>query len=801
MERRIPRPSETGRPRYRAVVLAVVLSVVPAILAAAAASAQSAGDLEAAFLESGDDAPWEILADEVNYDRTSDTYIAKGHVEISQLDKRLSADFVRFNHVTYDAMARGHVVLQVGADLLIGEAIDVNLRTQTGKVTDGTVFLAENHFYIQGDRIQKLGRDAYRIEGATVTSCDGDRPDWKITARKVDVTVEGYGVARHSAFWARSVPVAYSPLLVFPAKRERQTGLLFPEFGFSDRKGTFYIQPFFWAIDESSDATFYAEYMDERGLKVGGEYRYLIDEESRGTMMLDYLDDRRVDDGKGDDSEKWGYTGDNFLRTNSDRYWFRMKHDQGLPADFTARLDLDIVSDQDYLTEFRRGLTGFEDTREYFEGAFSRDIDDYTDTVRTNSLVASRYWDRFSLNSGAIWNDDVVARTDQPIVGQPDATLEDTSLHKMPFVEFDAIKQPIGQTRLYWDMSNEYAYLYSEDNSRGQRIDLYPRVYWPTKFWQFLSVEPSAGVRQTAWWINDYQDNVSGEADKDDTAYRLIYDLRLDTSTEVYRIFDVGGESIEAVRHSIRPRVVYEYIPDEDQDDLPGFFNINERGRARALDDGINRIDRRHLITYSLLQNLTAKIPRGSAGDPEAEDGPAPEAAQDYRYRTLGRLEVRQSYDVFEANEDDPDERRDPDRKRPFSAVRTDLDINPTPNLSFDGRVDWDPYENRFVQRDAAVTWKSERGDRIRGEYRYDEEVDEVIESAYGSITLKLPYSFTAYASHEQDLEADERIETVFGLVYQSQCWAVNVRYTEEEENREVAFMVRLFGLGELGNL
>jgi hypothetical protein len=29
----------------------------------------------------------------------------------------------------------------------------------------------------------------------------------------------------------------------------------------------------------------------------------------------------------------------------------------------------------------------------------------------------------------------------------------------------------------------------------------------------------------------------------------------------------------------------------------------------------------------------------------------------------------------------------------------------------------------------------------------------------------------------------------------------VNVRYTEEEENREVAFMVRLFGLGELGNL
>ena len=41
--------------------------------------------------------------------------------------------------------------------------------------------------------------------------------------------------------------------------------------------GTFYTQPFFWAIDEQSDLTYAPQYMSERGLKNDLEYRYVID--------------------------------------------------------------------------------------------------------------------------------------------------------------------------------------------------------------------------------------------------------------------------------------------------------------------------------------------------------------------------------------------------------------------------------------------------------------------------------------------------------------------------------------------
>ncbi|MGD8251592.1 MAG: LPS assembly protein LptD [Desulfobacterales bacterium] len=761
--------------------------------------AQDVDAFDSRLLDDESDSPWEIVADEVSFDQQTETYVARGRVEISRDDKKLSADFVRFNHITYDAEARGHVVLKVGDDLLFGEHLDINLKSQRGHLKDGTIFLADNHFYIQGDRIEKVGDASYRIDGAAVTTCDGKDPDWKITGRKVDVTVEGYGLVQHAALWAREMPVLYSPVMVFPAKRKRQTGLLFPEFGFSDRKGNFYNQPFFWAINDQSDATFYDDYMSERGHKVGAEYRYLIDDDSKGTAMVDYLRDRKEDDGT--NSDQYGYTGDDFLRENQNRYWFRMKHDQGLPLGVSARLDLDIVSDQDYLTEFRTGLTGFQETRAYFEDTFGREIDDYTETTRSNELVFSRVWERFSLNAGGVWNDDVVAR--QNLIEY------DTSLHRLPFIEFDAIKQPVFRSPLYWDMANQYDYLYSEDNSQGHRIDLYPRAYLPFRLWRHVAVEPSAGFRQTGWWINNYQENVTGESDKDQSQYRSIYDLRLDTSTEVFNVYHVGATSIDAVRHTLRPRAVYQFIPDKVQDDRPAFFAIDEDGKRSRLNDGINRINRRNRVTYALTQNVTARRKksgdRAGARDSEASGDVDPE----YRYRNLAYFELRQSYDIFAQRTNSTVNRKSGDQKKPFSNINADLELHPTENLRIDGKMQWDPYGSRAVTRNAAVNWTSSRGDELRAEYRYDEtkkddddvgnNENDVLETLIGSLTVKLPYHLTAYGSYEYDLETDDRIESIFGMRYESQCWAIDVRYTEEEDDKEVAFMIRLVGLGELG--
>ena len=129
------------------------------------------------LLEGKPDEPWHITADTINYDNATRRYVAEGNVRISRGGVRLTADRVRFDNRTMDASANGHVVLVSGKDVLIGDSIEINLQNQVGSVTNGTIFLEENHFYIRGEKIEKLGKAPMPPSGpAFPAATAGPRP-------------------------------------------------------------------------------------------------------------------------------------------------------------------------------------------------------------------------------------------------------------------------------------------------------------------------------------------------------------------------------------------------------------------------------------------------------------------------------------------------------------------------------------------------------------------------------------------------------------------------------------------------
>ena len=420
------------------VFAAVLLPLILIVVAPQPAFGQNFSSVAPA-----DDSPWHITADELNYIEAENVYVAEGDVVVEKGSRRIAADYARFDQETMEVLAVGRVVMTVGSDLLTADSVQINLATEQGIIRNGSFFLEKNNFHIQGDTLYKTGKDTYRADRATITTCDGDSPAWKITGRNLKVTVEGYGFARHATFWVKHIPVLYTPFIVFPVKLKRQTGLLPPQMGTSSRKGFEIIQPFFWAINQSADMTFYEDYMDLRGHKLGAEFRYVFSSFSKGAIMVDYLHDKKIDDGTGTSSEDWGYsdalgalageTGD-ILRPNHDRYWLRMKHDQELPAGFSADLDVDVVSDQDYLHEFKSGYTGFQDTKRYFNDEFGRDIDDYNDPVRLNRFSLMRRWSSYTFNTEFRWYDNVVSRRQGGT---------DTSVQRLPSIQFDGAKQPL----------------------------------------------------------------------------------------------------------------------------------------------------------------------------------------------------------------------------------------------------------------------------------------------------------------------------------------------------------------------
>ncbi len=732
--------------------------------------------------------PWHITADELNFDEVNQVYIATGNVIISKMDKQIVADKVQFSHKQMTALASGHVVMTVGKDIITADRLQIDLNTEQGNLQNGAFFLHKENFHIRGNQILKTGPDSYRAEKASLTTCDGEKPAWKITGRNLNITIEGYGYAHHAVFWIKSVPVFYTPFIAFPVKSKRQTGLLPPQMGISSRKGFHYNQPLFWAIHDSMDATFYDHYMQQRGNKLGAELRYISGPQTRGTLMVDYFKDQKVDDGKGDNSEDWGYddsldepneTDTDILRPNRDRYWFRMKHDQFLPGGFSAKFDLDVVSDQDYLKEFKSGYSGYNESDDYYNAEFYRDMDDYNDPIRLNRLNISRNWSRFNLSTEFRWYDNVINRQQED---------RDTTVQRLPFIRLDAPKQRLGSSPFYANMRNEYTYFYRQNTNshnsvlEDQRLDIYPRIYLPVDLKNYVTLEPSLGYRATGWQVVAYEDP-SDDQDKTEAHFRQLPDYQLDLSTEFFRIFNTQGESIDRLKHTVRPRIVYTYIPEENQSEFPHF-------------DSLDRIEKENKLTYALTNLITYRS-NLKPKKPTATTATLP----GYHYQQVLRLFLEQSYDFNEAAEDDPAEWRNTETKEPFSPVYGRLELTPRKYVSLLADGEWSPYEKTMISHSIAANLSDNRGDRLTVEHRYKEDIDDInqegLESIYARLRIAVTDALVLTAEYENDLYEDKEILASLGGLYKAQCWSFRLTFTREDDEEKFDFMIGLHGLGE----
>lgn len=696
---------------------------------------------------------WHISAKVVTYDDQRNLYIAEDEVVITGGKTRLEADYVEYSITTQDALAQGNVLLISGEDSISCNAMTINLQTQIGTINKGTIFIQKNNFYIYGENIRKTGRFTYSAERGTITSCSGDNPDWKISGRHIEVTVEGYGYATNTVLWGKEIPLFYSPFLVFPVKAKRQTGLLFPRISSSDRKGFEYEQPLFLALSRNTDATVYADYMSDRGVKTAAEYRYIFDTNTKGAIFFDFLEDDKKDDGTKDTS-LYSYS-TTPQRTNSDRFWFRMKHNADLPEGFKAKLDVDIVSDADYLQEFRDGFTGFDQTREYFEDTFDRGFDAYDDTTRKNWLNLSKSWSTYSFNLDAYWYDNINARRQNTA---------DTTLQTLPSIEFDSSKHQIYDSIFSWSFTSQFKNFYRQDTTstavKGKRLDLFPKFYLPLKPGKIFNFEPYVGLRETIWHTNGFTDPNGGT---DDFRTREMYTLGADLSTTLLRIFNPENAYAEKIKHEIIPQLQWSYTPHISQTEFPSF-------------DGVDRISEQNLLTWSVTQNL---ITRTTVENSSGESSPV--------YSDVAYLKISQSYDIKKERDN---------QSKPFSNIAVDLELDPCRYFSLETDLTWSPYDSHFKTLNSGGSIKDSRGDQFTAQYRYK---TDNTESLYSRVDIALTRELATYYSFEKNLKTNKTLETKAGLSWERSCWKASLEYSEVDAEKNITFLITLNGIGEFG--
>ncbi|MBP2679335.1 MAG: Organic solvent tolerance protein, partial [Deltaproteobacteria bacterium] len=128
----------------------------------------------------------------------------------------------------------------------------------------------------------------------------------------------------------RGVPVFWLPYAVFPVKLTRQSGLLMPSFSSSNSRGFTVSLPYYWAINQWSDATLTVEAMTERGVRPEAEYRFVPNRESEGAIRGSYFHDIK------DHEDRWRVYGQNVYHS----------------GDWTINGRVEIPSDNQYYVDF-----------------------------------------------------------------------------------------------------------------------------------------------------------------------------------------------------------------------------------------------------------------------------------------------------------------------------------------------------------------------------------------------------------------------------------------------------------------
>ena len=693
------------------------------------------------------DTPWEITANSLSYREKEGLYVAKGNVVFSKDALTLSSDEAVYNLKTGMAEVSGNVRFESGGDILQAERGVFNLKDQTGKIIKGRLFLKQNHFYINGDVMEKLGKDTYLLKHCRLTTCDGPNPAWSITGSEVSVTLEGYGKVKNAAFRIRDVPFFYFPYMIFPAKTKRQTGLLPPRFGYSERRGTDIEIPFYWVTSDQSDVTFYERLMTDRGFMQGIEFRYLTDNESKGVFLFDVLSDRieKKDMNNPDEVELSPYP-----RTNETRYWLRSRADHQLPLNLTARLDLDYVSDQDYLKEFEGGLTGFK-TRTDLYSESRRPVEETHSPTRRSALRISHDREDYSVQALASYNQ------------RPENPANDETPQPLGGLNFNILPRPLPKlpVPVYLSFDTDYDYVWRDFGQKGHRLSLTPEISYPIWLGPYLEFEPSFSFSKDLQWLDQPHENIDYQS-------RDAYQLQSRLSTTLERTFDFDWQNVKKLKHKIVPSLIYRYRGHKDESDYrPWFEPIDVEGKVNQ-------------FTFSIDNLLDARKEDGKGG---------------VTYTQLGTFSIMQDYNLDEARDGQTPWKGE----RPFGPLKGILTFTPLPNLNLDAEAHWDHYEDRISYTDLSLEFFIERSggkeDRFEIYYQNLEDGNKYLNYRFD---VNLMHGLSAGTSLTRNMSLDETVGSSFWLEYQFQCWGIRLITERLDEVSSVVVTFSFLGLGDI---
>jgi LPS-assembly protein len=825
------------KPALRKVAITALFAVIllPSVAPAASPAASARKIRVPATVPASHEEPVNVTGQKTIYDSKTDTFVVKGDALMTQGGTVLKADEIDIYRREHKARAIGNVHLIDPEVEMWATDGTIDMINET-MVLNNAKILAKQHIYrLEGKQITKLEGQTYKIQDGyfTTCGCEHGTPSWSISARQMDVNVGKTGTAHGATFDVAGYPVVKTPYAIFPADSDRHSGFLSGREGYSGLRGVQWLQPYYIAINKSSDAT--VAFDVETSQRIGGLAEYRL---SNGQDDYLWADGAFYNESIRSEANRVGDVTDTQLADPHipvDRYGIIAMARQHLTDNLIAYGDTVSVSDSLYLRE----MDVWTLSRGFSTNSFGSLVNAPSDFG-----LLGEYEDGYGRLQG-IWNQDLIQPQQFALQRLPDATVTG--------------RKELFDNPLFADYDAEAVDFYRYQGVDGGRFSANPRVTLPWRWGDYVYGYGTVGAQGVFYDTAGRDISIIPVGTKPKhftptcaqggavtlafnncvtlspfnstgTSARLVPYFKTGMSTVLDRVYDFQWKTIEKLKNTIEPFVNYAYVPNIYQGNQPLF-------------DQVDRLNGRSLMTYGVTTRLFAKIredkpeqtttdatPTEGVSDTESTVGPfhedplatslAPRRGAIVRdgehSQELGELTIQQAYDfshpVFGSSSG-------------VSDIEGLLSIYPTQIATLSSQVDYNPRNSPgFTFANAAVSvqppWsqasniymgKALQGSFVELSYNYANRNATVFSAtrrnaseyisarAYADLFDRLG----VYIAPSYDFAASQLQAIEYGVRLKSpcNCWAADLGITDSTNPNEVQiqFQLTLGGLGSVG--
>ena len=370
--------------------------------------------------------PRMLATDRLLHDETNNTLTGDGAVEYH--DDKLE-------------ISSGGAVLDAANDRVRFNALDFRLYDRRARGN--------------ADSLEATRGEPIVVQGVDYTTCPEGSSGWSLHAPRIELDLaDSIGTGRNVRVDFLGVPIFYTPWISFPLSDARKSGFLVPDVSSARNTGLDIRLPWYWNIAPNRDATLTPRWMEDRGVQLAAEYRYL-NPTNAGQLYLEALpEDRRRGGARG--LAEW-------------------RHDADPAPGLQYAVDFHHVSDPEYFEDLAGSLDNTVVTHLGRHAELSYRSDRHTLVGRLNG------WQTL---------DRTIPDAERPYARLPQVLWY-----------FD---QPLTERGLAFGMGSEFVYFHADDGVRepGARVDFEPTLAWNLRgpAWHLV---PQASWRHTRYDLED----------------------------------------------------------------------------------------------------------------------------------------------------------------------------------------------------------------------------------------------------------------------------------------------------------